>query len=416
MSYVIEIHNIKKMYRLNEESTSSLRDYISSKTRKMVSKKRKHEQNEFWALNGISFNVGEGQVVGVIGRNGAGKSTLLKILSRITLPTSGQIKIKGRLSSLLEVGTGFHPDLSGRENIYLNGSILGMSRQEINNKFDEIVEFSGVEKFLDTPVKHYSSGMYVRLAFAVSAHLEPDILVIDEVLAVGDAEFQKKCLGKMKEVTGKGRTVLFVSHNMTAVKSLCDKVAVLKNGMLDFYGDTDTAIKHYIGFQNAGFNHQLIWNTEDAPADENIRILSMKACAKGKTEDTAISADDDIEFTIRYKKLHSYGYYHITLQFANEENQVIFNTSIQEELNDALKNEPEGEYLISCTIPAPFFNPGSFYINVHLTANKRKVEKRFGTLMVLQIIEGKREIGASLHYGKGLLRPSFTWVKDKIKN
>ena len=205
------------------------------------------EVEEFWALKDVAFEIKRGEVVGVIGRNGAGKSTLLKILSRITEPTVGRVEIRGRVASLLEVGTGFHPELTGRENIYLNGAILGMSRAEIKRKFDEIVAFAEVEKFLDTPVKRYSSGMYVRLAFAVAAHLEPEILVVDEVLAVGDAEFQKKCLGKMKDVADNGRTVLFVSHNMAAIRNLCSKVAVLKSGRLVDMGNTGEVIRGYFG-------------------------------------------------------------------------------------------------------------------------------------------------------------------------
>jgi len=200
----------------------------------------------FWALKDVNFEIKPGEVVGIIGRNGAGKSTLLKILSRITDPTEGKIEIRGRISSLLEVGTGFHPELTGRENIFLNGAILGMSRQEIKQKFDEIVAFAEVEKFLDTPVKRYSSGMYVRLAFAVAAHLEPEILIVDEVLAVGDAEFQKKCLGKMQDVSKEGRTVLFVSHNMNAVRNLCDRVICLKNGVLELDGDANSVIEKYM--------------------------------------------------------------------------------------------------------------------------------------------------------------------------
>jgi lipopolysaccharide transport system ATP-binding protein len=201
---------------------------------------------EFWALRDVSFDVQAGEVVGIIGRNGAGKSTLLKILSRITPPTRGHMRLRGRVASLLEVGTGFHPELTGRENIYLNGAMLGMTRAEIQSKFDEIVAFSEVEQFLDTPVKRYSSGMYVRLAFGVAAHLEPEILIVDEVLAVGDAQFQKKCLGKMKEVsTGSGRTVLFVSHNMAAVQSLCSRAVVMRNGQVEYCGEVGTAIRHY---------------------------------------------------------------------------------------------------------------------------------------------------------------------------
>jgi lipopolysaccharide transport system ATP-binding protein len=204
-----------------------------------------YQHDTFWALKDINFEVEQGEVLGIIGRNGAGKSTLLKILSRITAPTEGEIRLKGRIGSLLEVGTGFHPELTGRENIYFNGAILGMKKKEIDDKFDEIVKFSGVVKFLDTPVKRYSIGMQVRLAFSVAANLDPEILLVDEVLAVGDAEFQKKCLGKMEEVSDYGRTVIFVSHNMAAVQNLCDKVCLLNNGKIVEIGDTDTIISCY---------------------------------------------------------------------------------------------------------------------------------------------------------------------------
>ncbi len=248
---IIKVEHISKSYILKHQNTerySTLRDVITNKAKGLINPKSKilsGQSEEFWALNDISFEVNQGDRVGIIGRNGAGKSTLLKILSRIVSPSKGRITIEGRVASLLEVGTGFHPELSGRENIFLNGSILGMSKSEIQKKFDEIVDFSGVERFLDTPVKRYSSGMYVRLAFAVAAHLEPEILIVDEVLAVGDAEFQKKCMGKMKDVSGEGRTVLFVSHNMSAVNLLCDKAILLKKGSISSAGKTIDIIKDY---------------------------------------------------------------------------------------------------------------------------------------------------------------------------
>ncbi|MBA7527056.1 Vitamin B12 import ATP-binding protein BtuD [subsurface metagenome] len=253
---VIKAENIGKSYLIGHKSNEkyvALRDVITDKTKGLWSKISNSQSHtnanieEFWALKNVSFEVKQGERIGIIGRNGAGKSTLLKILSRITEPTRGSVSIKGRVASLLEVGTGFHPELTGRENIFLNGAILGMTRQEIKRKFDEIVDFAEVEKFLDTPVKRYSSGMYVRLAFAVAAHLEPEILVVDEVLAVGDFEFQKKCLGKMEDVSEKeGRTVLFVSHNMAAISSLCKKIVVLTSGKISFEGDMESGINHYL--------------------------------------------------------------------------------------------------------------------------------------------------------------------------
>lgn len=240
---IIRVENVSKLYRLGVISSSTLRDDI----KKLFSKATQEKQNteDMWALRDISFSVNKGEVVGIIGKNGAGKSTLLKILSRITSPTSGELKVKGRIASLLEVGTGFHPELTGRENIFLNGAILGMKKNEIQSKLDEIIEFSGVSKYIDTPVKRYSSGMYVRLAFAVAAHLEPEILIVDEVLAVGDVEFQNKCLGKMKDVSGQGRTVLFVSHNMSAVKTLCSRGILLEHGKVKVAGSVADVVDAY---------------------------------------------------------------------------------------------------------------------------------------------------------------------------
>ncbi|GAK51705.1 ABC transporter, ATP-binding protein [Candidatus Moduliflexus flocculans] len=254
---VIQVENLGKKYTIGHQKGTryqTLRDTLAHTGRGIVQRLRHPlspnreivDLEEIWALRDVNFEIKQGERVGIIGRNGAGKSTLLKILSRITHPTTGRVTLNGRVASLLEVGTGFHPELSGRENIYLNGAILGMTRQEIKRKFDEIVAFAEVEKFLDTPVKHYSSGMYVRLAFAVAAHLEPEILLVDEVLAVGDAQFQKKCLGKMDEVAQEGRTVFFVSHNMGAIGSLCNKVILLENGQISDNGETTVVITRYL--------------------------------------------------------------------------------------------------------------------------------------------------------------------------
>lgn len=248
----IKVENLSKVFHIGIKDRGLLSERISHGIKSLFSRNGKSEDpTEFWALRDINFEIKEGDAVGIIGRNGAGKSTLLKILSRITEPTTGRVTINGRVASLLEVGTGFHPELTGRENIFMNGAILGMKQAEIKRKFDEIVDFSGIEKFIDTPVKHYSSGMYVRLAFAVAAHLEPEILVVDEVLAVGDAEFQKKCLGKMEDVSSKeGRTVLFVSHSMTAISSLCSRAIFLEKGRIEFMGEVSVAVNRYLQRQN----------------------------------------------------------------------------------------------------------------------------------------------------------------------
>jgi lipopolysaccharide transport system ATP-binding protein len=269
---MIKVEDLGKKYIISHEGArryTALRDVITRKAKGLVKKKTVlPAKEEFWALKDVSFEIKKGEAVGIIGRNGAGKSTLLKILSRITEPTHGRIEINGRVASLLEVGTGFHPELTGRENIFLNGAILGMSRSEIRKKFDEIVEFSGVEKFLDTPVKRYSSGMYVRLAFAVAAHLEPEILVVDEVLAVGDAEFQKKCLGKMEDVSKKdGRTILFVSHNMAAMQELCENGIYLKSGIIKNLGIMSDVIKDYLEMDN---------HTQNYTSDKYIKNIEVQ--------------------------------------------------------------------------------------------------------------------------------------------
>lgn len=261
---VISVENLGKRYRLRHQATAAyttLRETLSAKVRGLLRSNTTppaiDTSEDFWAIKDVTFDVQRGDVVGIIGRNGAGKSTLLKILSRITEPTEGRIRLGGRVASLLEVGTGFHPELTGRENIFLNGAILGMSKGEIRAKFDEIVAFAEVERFLDTPVKHYSSGMYVRLAFAVAAHLEPEILIVDEVLAVGDVQFQNKCMGKMQQVAqGEGRTILFVSHNMAAVRSLCSRAVILERGRVLEQGSTDAVIQRYAGKEDAAVGHR----------------------------------------------------------------------------------------------------------------------------------------------------------------
>jgi len=314
MSVVIKVENLSKSYNIIHHGNSryvALRDVITEKVKgtfnsaknivgnKPVSKIQSKE--EFWALSDVSFDVMKGERIGIIGRNGAGKSTLLKVISRITEPTGGRISIKGRVASLLEVGTGFHPELTGRENIYLNGAILGMHRAEIKKKFDEIVDFSGVEKFLDTPVKRYSSGMYVRLAFAVAAHMEPEILIIDEVLAVGDAEFQKKCLGKMQDVSMEGgRTVIFVSHNMAAIESLCQKVIILNEGRQIFTGPTKEGISTYLDNTSA-ISKVSISDRKDRTGNGKVRFVDFRILDdKGAYVDNMLSGDT-YTFELFYK-------------------------------------------------------------------------------------------------------------------
>jgi len=299
MSAAIRIKQLSKVYKVDHEAPRGGRGYKTFRedlvsmaksplraARRLLRRREagsdpRHE--DFWALRDVSFDVPQGEVVGIIGRNGAGKSTLLKILSRITPPSSGRIEINGRIGSLLEVGTGFHPELTGRENVFMNGSILGMSRSEISRKFDEIVEFSGVERFLDTPVKRYSSGMQVRLAFAVAAHLEPEVLIIDEVLAVGDAEFQQRCLSRMGEVARSGRTILFVSHNMAAIDGLCQTGVVMKGGQVDFIGPQTEATSHYLKALGGAGQHARYDATESRSAmKKDVRIQSAQITSNGE--------------------------------------------------------------------------------------------------------------------------------------
>ncbi|MBF2066616.1 MAG: ABC transporter ATP-binding protein [Calothrix sp. C42_A2020_038] len=307
---VIKVENIAKKYILahqQQERYKSVRDSLTKKL-KLLEDKLRHpgkkqlnpEREEFWALKDVSFEIKQGDRVGIIGRNGAGKSTLLKILSRITEPTKGRINIKGRVASLLEVGTGFHPELTGRENIYLNGAILGMGKKEIQRKFDEIVAFAEVEKFLDTPVKRYSSGMYVRLAFAVAAHLEPEILIIDEVLAVGDAHFQKKCLGKMEDVGKEGRTVLFVSHNMSAVESLCSRGIYLDCGCLGLDTSPQAAISRYLENAYALADNVLLANRTDRNGSGKVRAISFRVFDAKYKEVSSLQSGKDYYFEVGY--------------------------------------------------------------------------------------------------------------------
>jgi len=305
---IIEVKGISKCYKLGSIGAQTMRDEVEAffarfkknkpldpafaENSKLKTANSAAGSSEFWALRDVSFDVQPGEVVGIIGRNGAGKSTLLKILSRITEPTSGEIRVRGRIASLLEVGTGFHPELSGRENIFLNGAILGMTKAEIRAKFDEIVDFAGVEQFIDTPVKRYSSGMYVRLAFAVAAHLEPEILIVDEVLAVGDAEFQKKCLGKMKDVAGHGRTILFVSHNISAVSALCSKGLYLKNGLVHFSGDINKVVEKYLS--ETTINGSDIQECRMAGMGQKIRFTKIEL----DTRDGIVKTGDNLKFNL----------------------------------------------------------------------------------------------------------------------
>jgi len=308
MSAIIEVKNVGKKYNIGErQGYIALRDVLTNIIKapstwfgnKIGSALGRTDPNEFWALQDLNFEVQQGEVLGSIGRNGAGKSTLLKILSQITPPTTGEIKLRGKVGSLLEVGTGFHPELTGRENIFLNGAILGMRKKEIEKKFDEIVDFSGVEKFLDTPVKRYSSGMYVRLAFAVAAHMEPEILIVDEVLAVGDAEFQKKCLGKMEDVTkNEGRTVLFVSHNLLTIQNLCERSILLDQGIIKKIGPTNEIVEAYLDSRTHGGEQKIVKVHSGAQMGDDVKFTGVKVSTiEGRVP---IYSDDSLKIVLTY--------------------------------------------------------------------------------------------------------------------
>ncbi len=316
-------------------------------------------KEEFWALKDVSFEVEPGEVVGIIGKNGAGKSTLLKVLSRITEPTKGRVRIGGRVASLLEVGTGFHPELTGRENVFLNGAILGMSKAEIRRKFDEIVAFAEVEKFLDTPVKRYSSGMYVRLAFAVAAHLEPEILIVDEVLAVGDAQFQKKCLGKMGEVSREGRTVLFVSHNMSAISRLCSKAAMLQMGQLALYADVKQVVSNYL---TLGLDEYLSWK----PLKPSRRSFEYHSVfVQGITvSDESISPESQIEIIFDYSIVGLIPPGRLSFLLTNQEGIIVLTTSNTDGTDKSNQKWPSGRVISKCIIPANLLAPGRYYLTI----------------------------------------------------
>lgn len=308
MNEVINVENLGKKYIISHQGSANdtFREVITENAKKIFKNNlfKKSSKEEFWALKNVSFQVNQGERIGIIGRNGAGKSTLLKLLSRITEPTEGRIKIKGKIASLLEVGTGFHPELTGRENIYLNGAVLGMSRSEIKRKFDDIVEFSGVEQFLDTPVKRYSSGMYVRLAFAVAAHLETEILLIDEVLAVGDIEFQKKCLGKMDEISKKeGRTIIFVSHNMSAIENLCARCILIDNGFIKMMGETKNIVNYYIEISIYASTGISIENRIDRKGNGYIRFCNVKFLNEKGEYSNLFRSGENIEIILNYKNM-----------------------------------------------------------------------------------------------------------------
>lgn len=363
---------------------------------------------EFWALKDISFEIKAGDRVGIIGRNGAGKSTLLKILSRITEPTKGRVDIWGRVSSLLEVGTGFHPELTGRENIYLNGAILGMSRAEIKKKFDEIVDFAEVEKFLDTPVKRYSSGMYVRLAFAVAAHLEPEILVIDEVLAVGDAQFQKKCLGKMQDVSAKeGRTVLFVSHNMQAIHALCNKGIYLKNAQIDTHGHIASVVDAYLGMEVTNITEHTWNDVTSAPGNDSVKIKSAKIIPDTTPSSDIITVKTPLRIEYVFD-LYVHALFFIGFHLKTVTGECVFVTA------STSQTIGPGEYKSTCFIPGDLLNNGTYTLETYFVKDSNIVLYKASNLLVFDVHDVERESGSFLGEIPGAVRPKLSWQVEAV--
>ncbi len=409
---VITVENISKHYIIDHKrgkGTNSLRDVISENMRSLFGKKRPDDDEitheEFWALRDVSFNVEQGDRVGIVGHNGAGKSTLLKILSKIIEPTTGSVRIKGRVASLLEVGTGFHPELTGRENIFLNGSLLGMSRSEIKKQFDAIVDFAGVEKFLDTPVKRYSSGMYVRLGFAISAHLDPEIMIVDEVLAVGDAEFQKKSLGKMRDNSASGRTILFVSHNLTAVQALCNKTLYFEKGMLLEQGETNAVVATYLS-KVSRTRLSRSWDTpESAPGNDLVRIKRMELIPEYQDKLTHIDVRTPMRVRFEFWNMMDRANLNLSMHLNSLTGECIFN------VGSVSQSYGKGVVSGECVIPGYFLNDGSYTLSMMIV--KDTVTPLFNLEEGVTFdVEDYREGVA--WYGKwpGYVRPQFQFQMD----
>lgn len=417
---IIKVENLSKKYRLGTIGSGTLRHDLNrwwarirgkddpfSKVDEIMAEKPQNK--DFWALRDVSFEISPGEAVGIIGKNGAGKSTLLKILSRITSPTNGIIKADGRIASLLEVGTGFHPELTGRENIFLNGAILGMTKREIKSKLEEIISFAGVERHIDTPVKRYSSGMHVRLAFAVAAHLEPEILVVDEVLAVGDAEFQKKCLGKMKQVTGEGRTVLFVSHSMQAINNLCERAIWLHQGQVKMIGEASIVVNHYLsGVQR--FTLCQSWDVkEKAPGNDKIRFKLVEVIPHLSEPNAPL--DIRTAFTIKFAfwNVAEDAYLNMGLHLFSYTGECLFDLP-----SPSTWCESGGLVEGECDIPGNFFNDGAYYISLVVVKDTSIEQFYFEECLSFELEDYRGEIK---WYGKwmGAVRPKFPFRLEQKK-
>jgi lipopolysaccharide transport system ATP-binding protein len=425
MQPMIRVKNLGKRYDLGSRQAgyTTLRESVLETLRAPLDmlRRRNGESEILWALNDVSFEVQQGEVLAIIGRNGAGKSTLLKVLSRITEPTIGRVELYGRVGSLLEVGTGFHPELSGRENISLSGAILGMKREEITRKFDEIVSFAEIEKFIDTPVKRYSSGMYMRLAFAVAAHLEPEILLVDEVLAVGDAAFQKKCLGKMADVANEGRTVIFVSHNMTAVNQLCPRSILFVDGRIRLDGKTSDVIAGYL--QGSGAAAEYVWrDLHRAPGNENVRLHAVRIKSAG-TIKNEVDIDKEISIEVEFwNRVPGVRNLCTTIYVLDGLGTVVLSTGSTPAANSRSeewfgKPHPAGLFRATCTFPENFFNEGLYSINVYIaTLGPISVEVDAPQVLSFTVFDSgvMREPGGGSRW-PGVIRLRLPWQTEYLE-
>ena len=416
---VIRVEDLHKHYRLGVTGATQLNDELRALVAKLRGRSDPRRpvdeqglgintKRDFWALRGVDFEVRQGETLGIIGRNGAGKSTLLKLLSRISLPTKGSIKLKGRISSLLEVGTGFHPELTGMENIYLNGAILGMRKYEIKARLEEIIAFSGIEHHIDTPIKRYSSGMKVRLGFAVAAHLEPEILIVDEVLAVGDADFQKKCLGKMRDVSqNEGRTILFVSHNMAAVKSLCERTLVLEQGRLTYDGATASAITHYMK-GDALTDHRRHFGPEFDT--EEYRLIDLWLANAEGDPDAPLDEHQAIELHLR-----------LDVKRNAERRRVIFLLNTDEGVQlftfghavSGVGLRPGLNHLV-CSFPQGFLNVGGYFLTLYMFEDLNTSIFWENDVMQFHVQEGQRKLGGWMGRERGFIKPRFEWRNETV--
>lgn len=397
-----------------EKASAFGRKFISPFNKSLNPKAQSRFKEEFWALRGVSFEIKQGDRIGIIGRNGAGKTTLLKLLSRITEPTTGRIHLRGRVASLLEVGTGFHPELTGRENIYLNGAILGMTRIEIKKKFDEIVSFSEVEKFLDTPVKRYSSGMYIRLAFAVAAHLEPKILLVDEVLAVGDYKFQEKCLGKMQEVSTQGRTVLFVSHNMRAISQICPRTILLNDGGIEMDGDTASVIREYTG-GGQRTTAEITWPAEKASGNQSVRFLGIHVRDENDQVKSVFKYTEPIKICVTFLVLNDSVNLYLRMYLDNEDG---VNVLVTTELNRTRYNR--GMHEARYTIAPHLLNEGQYFLQQVLfkegVVTSSEDVARVDFPVGFYVDYSEKFTGGIIRKYPGIIRPEWDWEVSKVND